>query len=115
MSSRCAHGERTRADFHARMRSRKHTVVSAYELLHSVGRTRASRTVCLRRAQTDVTACRAGNVHRTNRYLGRIMPADKNFKVIEMTPKKVQKLSIVYFIFDVSNIIIMVIKNVPEI
>ena len=45
MFSRCAHGERTRADFHARIRSRKHTGVSAYEV--HMGCTRASRTNCL--------------------------------------------------------------------
>ena len=43
MSSRCAHGEGTRADFHARMRSLKHTVKSAYEIhgLH------ACKSLCL--------------------------------------------------------------------
>ena len=89
MSSRCANGKRTRADFHARMRSRKHTVVSAYEV-HS---TRGSSTVCLgcatqsartdtigtlsarlrvilvRSRSHDVTARCAGNVCRTNGYL----------------------------------------------
>ena len=93
MPARCAHCERTCADFHTRMRSHKHTVVSAYKI--HMGRTRASRTVCLpcatysaridtigtfslrvrvrfvRSRSHDLTARRAGNMRRTDCYLDR--------------------------------------------